>query len=288
MRLSALMVVKDEEPIVADALLSVAEFDEIVVVDTGSTDRTIEIARRFTDLVFTDFVWRDDFAAARNHAIDKATGDWCYSIDADHVLLTHVDKVRAEAARAELAGQRGALVRSLAAASGAYHWREVLFKRDPSIRWVGAVHECLNVATSYRADVERRCGYSKNHHADPDRNIRILLTGDLTRPRTQFYLGRECYERKRYDDAIRCMGEFLKRGKWVPEVAEAHLTIARSLWFLKRGDEARRACLDAIRVNPDFKEALLLMAGMHFPPRREKWARLAAAATNQDVLFVRA
>ena len=60
-------------------------FDEIVVVDTGSKDRTREIAREFGARVF-DFVWVDDFAAARNAALARATGDYAFWLDADDVV----------------------------------------------------------------------------------------------------------------------------------------------------------------------------------------------------------
>jgi glycosyltransferase involved in cell wall biosynthesis len=60
-------------------------FDEIVVVDTGSTDRTIEIARSFGAKVF-EFAWIDDFAAARNEALAYATGDYAFWLDANDVV----------------------------------------------------------------------------------------------------------------------------------------------------------------------------------------------------------
>jgi glycosyltransferase involved in cell wall biosynthesis len=60
-------------------------FDEIVVVDTGSVDRTREIAREHGAKVF-EFAWIDDFAAARNAALDHATGDYAFWLDADDVI----------------------------------------------------------------------------------------------------------------------------------------------------------------------------------------------------------
>src|SRR5271157_4235359 len=80
------VIVRDEEKNLPACLSSVAGlFDEIVVVDTGSTDRTREIAREFGARVF-DFVWLNDFAAARNAALARATGDYAFWLDADDVL----------------------------------------------------------------------------------------------------------------------------------------------------------------------------------------------------------
>jgi GT2 family glycosyltransferase len=84
-RVSLTMIVRDEQNNLPACLQSVrGVFDEIVVVDTGSTDRTAEIARSFGARVF-DFVWVDDFAAARNAALARATGDYACWLDADDV-----------------------------------------------------------------------------------------------------------------------------------------------------------------------------------------------------------
>jgi glycosyltransferase involved in cell wall biosynthesis len=77
------MIVRDEEHNLGACLKSAADLvDEIVVVDTGSTDRTREIARRFGARVF-DVAWVDDFSAARNESLRHATGDWIFTVDAD-------------------------------------------------------------------------------------------------------------------------------------------------------------------------------------------------------------
>ena len=80
------MIVKDEAFFLRDCLAQAApNVDEIVVVDTGSSDDTRDIAREFTDKLY-DFQWRDDFAAARNHALAQASGDWIIVLDADEVI----------------------------------------------------------------------------------------------------------------------------------------------------------------------------------------------------------
>jgi glycosyltransferase involved in cell wall biosynthesis len=80
------MIVKNEEALLARCLDSVADLaDEIIIVDTGSTDTTKEIAAGYTTQIF-DYVWRDDFADARNFAFSKATMEYIYSADADEIL----------------------------------------------------------------------------------------------------------------------------------------------------------------------------------------------------------
>lgn len=288
MKVSAVLIVKDEAPIIAQCLKSIKDFDEIVVVDTGSTDGTQDICRSFGAKVFEDYQWNDDFAEARNHAISKATGDWVLFVDADHVLTTPFRIVVRTAKDAERKGHKVVSVKHISEGSGHMHYRELLFKRDPSIFWVGPVHECLNAPATLKSDIEQVYGYSKNHSKDPERNIRILLNKcDINKPRTRFYLARENYERKRYDEAIEWADKYLQIATWLPEICEAHLLKAWCYWMTGRGNDARASCLECIRNNPDFKEALLFMAKLHYEPWKHKWERLAESATNEDVLFVR-
>ncbi len=86
MTFSLCMIVKDEEDILARCLDSLKDLmDEIIIVDTGSSDHTKDIARQYTDKVY-DFEWDDDFSAARNFAFSKASMDYIYSADADEVI----------------------------------------------------------------------------------------------------------------------------------------------------------------------------------------------------------
>jgi glycosyltransferase involved in cell wall biosynthesis len=83
------MIARDEERSIQQALLSARPFvQEIVVVDTGSSDKTIQLAKRSGANVIS-FEWCDDFAAARNAALQACTGDWVLSLDADEVLASH-------------------------------------------------------------------------------------------------------------------------------------------------------------------------------------------------------
>ena len=111
---SLTMIVRDEEKNLPHCLESVRGiFDEIVVVDTGSTDRTREIAREFGAKVF-DFAWVDDFAAARNVALAHATGDYAFWLDADDVIEPpEREKLMALLDAPAAASDRGRLRRAL-------------------------------------------------------------------------------------------------------------------------------------------------------------------------------
>lgn len=84
--ISLCMIAKNEEKVLDRCLRSVCNYvDEIIIVDTGSTDRTKEIAGKYTQRIY-DFVWINDFAAARNEAIKHAKGTWIFVLDADEYM----------------------------------------------------------------------------------------------------------------------------------------------------------------------------------------------------------
>ncbi len=85
-RLSLCMIVRNESYFLEHCLSSACDFvDEIVIVDTGSTDNTLEIARRFTNRIVS-FEWQDHFADARNYALEHASGEWIIVLDADEMI----------------------------------------------------------------------------------------------------------------------------------------------------------------------------------------------------------
>lgn len=291
MKLSIFSIVKNEEEMIEDMLKSTQDADEHVILDTGSTDRTVEICKKYTDKVYTDYKWNDDFAEAKNLAMSRCTGDWIMGLDADcRIEPGGVKKIRAmlETAPADKNILNVRLVpNSLDNANTQYHRLPKLFRANAGVHYIGRVHETVNEVGYGDGDVNIVYLYSPNHYKDPDRNIRILLKEDLSKPRNLFYLAREYYERKRYQEAKKTFGKYFEHQTWMPERAEAYLTLARCYWFSQEGDEARHACLHAIGCNPDFKEALRFMALMHYEPQKSKWQKIADNSTNKDVMFVR-
>jgi glycosyltransferase involved in cell wall biosynthesis len=89
-RLSVTVITRDEEAQIGDCLESVRWAEEIVVVDTGSTDRTLEICRKYTPSVYIH-PW-EGYAAAKNTALARATGDWVLSLDADERVTVELQQ----------------------------------------------------------------------------------------------------------------------------------------------------------------------------------------------------
>lgn len=145
-RVSLIMIVRNEERNLADCLDSVKElFDEIVVVDTGSTDGTRAIATHFGARVF-DFPWIDDFSAARNEALRHAHGDWIFWLDADD-RVDEVNRRKLQTLFASLGQETIAYqVKVVSQSAGETGTATVLdqlrlFPRHPDVAWRGRIHE---------------------------------------------------------------------------------------------------------------------------------------------------
>jgi glycosyltransferase involved in cell wall biosynthesis len=286
--LTIAMIVKNEEKDLPRCLDSIKGVDEIVICDTGSTDKTVEIAKKYTKKVYTDYKWNNHFAEARNYANSKCTKDWIMVIDADDYLKTPIEEVYKALKRHK---DKDAISIKLIS-SNSFHFFPNIFKNDPKIKWEGAAHNYVtgikNQAKEEGIQIVR--GYSPTHKKNPDRTLNILKEDVAKNPnksREKFYLAREYFYRKDYITAIWWYNEYLKGANWKPEIAEAYLMIAKCYWKLMKGEDARMMCMHAIRINPDFKEALQLMGTMHYEPMKSKWLEYSRLATNKGVLFIR-
>lgn len=227
--ISLCMIVKNESEVICRCLDSVKGIvDEIIIVDTGSTDNTKAIVHRYTDKVF-EFEWVDDFASARNFAFSHASMDYNLWLDADDVFL--------EPERQKLLQLKQTLDPTVDAVSMHYHYafdsegivtssfrRNRLVKRLNGFQWHGAVHEYLAVGGHIlNSDIV------VTHHPikhDSDRNLRIyerrLTAGETFTPRDLFYYANECMDHKKYEQATEYYLRFLdsKQG-WVEDTIRA-------------------------------------------------------------------
>lgn len=151
-RLSVILITKNEENFLDQCLSSVKDIaDQIVVVDTGSTDATVEIARRH-DAEIHHFAWNDDFSAARNESLLHARGDWVLFIDADEELLELGRDALVEAMK-----QTDALAWRLPIVDvGREHLSQSfvprLFRNAPGLFFVGRIHEQVSSSVEVRCE----------------------------------------------------------------------------------------------------------------------------------------
>jgi glycosyltransferase involved in cell wall biosynthesis/tetratricopeptide (TPR) repeat protein len=196
MPVSLCMIVKNEEQNLPACLDSVKDLvGEMVVVDTGSTDRTKEVAAGFGAKV-VNFAWCDDFAAARNESVEQATGDWVFWLDADE-RLDAANRNRLRAVFDSLRDERAAyLMRQLSrpaerGGSPTAVDQVRLFRRLPELRWEYRVHEQIMPAVRRAGATVRETDVVIDHggYVAPDlrdeklrRNMRLLEIAHAERP----------------------------------------------------------------------------------------------------------
>lgn len=144
MSVSLCMIVRDEEATLADCLESARSVvDEMVVLDTGSRDRTVEIAQAARAKVYS-FEWKDDFAAARNAALQHVQTDWVLVLDADEVLLSGVVPALQTAMQDEQCFVVNLVRQELGTHQIPYSLVSRLFRRHPDITFKRAYHESID------------------------------------------------------------------------------------------------------------------------------------------------
>lgn len=279
---SLCMIVKNEEDALARCLDSISGLvDEIIIVDTGSADRTKEIAARFTDRIF-DFPWQDDFAAARNESFAHASMDYCMWLDADDMIL--------EADQTAFLKLKESLEPGVSVVMAPYHtgfdesgrvtfsyYRERLIKNDAGMRWEGAVHEAIApVGQVLYGDFA--VTHRKTRPSDPDRNLRIyqvqLEAGKTLEPRQQFYYGRELYYHRRWQEALAVFEAFLAEGRgWVENNIDACCHCAYCHEQLEQPEAALAALFQTFSYDRPRAEVCCELGRWFF--QRERYAQAA-------------
>lgn len=217
---SLCMIVKNEEKVLARCLESTKDiFDEIIIVDTGSTDKTKEIALKYTDKVF-DFKWCDDFAKARNFSFSKATKEYIMWLDGDDVILKE-DRKKLISLKESL--DKNTDIFMLRYNTGFdengnvtfSYYRERIIKNFKNYTWVSPIHEVIpltgkiayeDISITHKKDYSSITSYSKRNLKIFEKMINDGITLDA---RQKFYYARELYYNEKYAEAITKFNEFL-------------------------------------------------------------------------------
>ena len=291
--ISVCMIVKNEEAVLArclDSLQGIA--DEIVIVDTGSTDRTKEIAALYTSRIF-DFTWIYDFAAARNFAFSKATKEYIYSADADEVLE--------EKDRQKFLQLKQALLPEIEIVemiyvnpedcNAVYNFnrepRPKLFKRLREFRWIDPVHETVALAPLvYNSDIEIQHRPQALHSGrDFDAMLRELeRTGYLSERLYSMY-AKELYISGTKEDFEKAAFWFEKRMEQ-PDISadareEAVCVLAKHASLQKNYEEMLSVILANLAVSPAPAAELFYLLGEYYEVSAKtaeavQWYRKAA------------
>lgn len=236
---SICMIVKNEADILEETLESVKGVgDEIIIVDTGSTDNTKDIAKKYTDPIF-DFKWIDDFAAARNASYSYATKDYILFMDADDFLP---DEERAKLLQLKKNLDMSVDAVSMFTVTGVDEFgnpifkfrRHRLVKRSNHFKWHGSVHEYLEVGGNIlHSDIYilHRKQKKKIDKERRRRNLNIyekkLKRGDVFSPRDLFYYANELKDHGKFQKAVEQYTKFLNsREGWVEDNIRACIYLA--------------------------------------------------------------
>lgn len=251
--ISLCMIVKNEEQTISRCLESVKDIvNEIIIVDTGSTDNTKELVKKY-NAKFYNFKWIDDFSAARNFAFSKATKNYILWLDADDIIEQKDQK--------KFLHLKSTLDTKIDAVSMKYNLtfdtegnpifsvkRYRLVKRNKNFQWHGFVHEYLEVYGN-RIDSDISITHKKEK-VYTDRNLKLyqkhLANGKKFNPRDTYYYANECKDHQLYAIAIEWYTKFLNEKKgWVEDNIQACLKRTECYLKLNNTEEALYSSLQS-------------------------------------------
>lgn len=278
-RISACMIVKNEAHTLGRLLASIQQMvDEIVVVDTGSTDETVALAESFGARIF-HFDWCDDFSAARNESLKHATGDWIMLVDADHEVDVSSRRLLRRILQRPI--EPGAawpvfltqLLEHFSADPSILNSRSkflAIFPNRPYLRFVGALHEQLmdhRSATPSTVEAQllpeiiyHHYGYANAVVAQQGkraRNMRIILNELESRPEdafVRFNYAQELNADRKFDEAIEQLREcFRILGAQETRLLfeeSAYMLLSKLLVHRRDFDEVIKVCEGGLKVFP--------------------------------------
>lgn len=278
--ISLCMIVRNEENVLARCLDSVRGIaDEICITDTGSTDKTREIAAEYGRVLA--FPWCNDFSAARNFSFGQAHMDYTMWLDADDVILPS-DRQKFLALKAELDGTADVVMLP-------YHtgfdeqgrptffcYRERLLKTSAHFRWTGAVHECIVPRGSIRYG-DAAVTHRKPSGAYSDRNLKIyqnlLAKGEKLDARGSYYYARELLAHRQYAQAVEAFETFLAMPDgWAENKIDACLGLSQALSALGEREQAKQALTRSFALDVPRSSICCALATLEYADNRVKQA----------------
>ena len=265
MEISLCMIVRDEEASLPRCLESIkGAVDEIIIVDTGSKDRTKEIARQYTENVY-DYQWQDDFADARNVSLSYATKPFILWLDADDVM-DRSEREKLIALKSRLDESVDVVMMPYRTGAGLVFERERIVRRAAGFVFMGVVHEAMEISGNVIHEDIVVCHERGNKKPSGRRNLEIYekwqARGRRMSPRDQYYYARElmdCGETARAEQAFAL---FLMGDGWIENRIDAYVQRGVCLQKLNRPLEAKQSILSALALTAPRAEALCAMGNL--------------------------
>ncbi len=290
--ISACMIVKNEEKLLPQCLESIKDYvDEIIIVDTGSTDRTVEIAKSYGAKVY-HHPWEDDFSKHRNQSISYATSEWVFIIDADEVLEKGSGKVMREVIKNNSVDSYFFVVKSAynEGVGMASHNSVRLFQNGKGIHYKGRVHNrivgdkksliCPIYLIHYGYDLGEEINEKKF-----ERTANLLkkeIEENPEHPRAHHYLSASYLSTKAFDMAI-------KEALTAIELSEkynhndflylwSHFIAGFSYINTGKYDEAETISLGALTKYPDHLDSHYLLSQVYL--EKKQWDKFFIHSNN--------
>jgi glycosyltransferase involved in cell wall biosynthesis/cytochrome c-type biogenesis protein CcmH/NrfG len=284
-RISLCMIVRDSERTLRPCLESIRPWvDELIIVDTGSTDETTGIVKKY-GAVLKHFKWCNDFSAARNESLKYATGDWILWMDSDDTIDgENGKKLREAVARAvdpHMLGFvmqvhcPGAHLNGVESDTVVDHIK--MFRNLPSLRFEGRIHEQIlpairrangevawtDIFVKHSGSDQSRAGRQRKHERDL-RLLELELQDRPGNPFALFNLGMTYADAGRHADAI----DALESSRASSRPGESHVRkiyalLAGSYAAVDRNKSAVQVCLGGLKLFPNDPELLFRLGILH-------------------------
>lgn len=284
--LSVTLICKNEKNTLPRLLPSLKFADELIVVDTGSTDDTVQIAKRFTDKVY-NFVWCDDFSKARNYAISKATCDYVMWLDADDILPPSTQNTLMGWKNSSDFSDVYYLKYRMEGQFPFWFWRERIVRRCKKCRFQGFIHEAIvPFGNTQYLDCEIVHHPEASHEK---RNLQIyqkaIERGKRFTLRDKYYYARTLYENGQKDVASPILNSFARNARaYAVDRVDAFKLLANIAISNGQVDSAVAYLADSVKILPPNGEICCLF-GECYCARRDflhasQWYKYALHANS--------
>ncbi|NCD40907.1 MAG: glycosyltransferase [Bacteroidia bacterium] len=269
MKFSVAIIGKNERDYILQCINSVQKADEILYMDTGSTDDTFEELKKYKGdnlKILSPYQWRDDFSHARNACTQQAKNDWILTIDCDETLegqnaVPEIEKILEE--NANHPWFNGIRINVILPTETCFQLRV----HKKSNKWYRPAHNRLTEIQGFvDSNINITARVSTSRKNDPDLRMRIiskyLNNVNNTDPDMWYYLGREFMNHVNMYEAVDCYSKVRRftYGRYTDLYLDALYMEAVCYYTMNKLDEARKLLGEIISLNPGFYRAMELLA----------------------------
>lgn len=277
-KLSINIIVKNGGARIEDCLSSACDIaDEVIVVDTGSVDGTIDRIKQMQGVTLYCIGWENDFSSARNYALNRSTGDWVVYLDADEILNADRETLNIMMENKEAEGYWIVIESFLAPdlSQSKLHHNLRMFRNRPNYRFEGRIHEQIikSILRNSSQDMLKESNISIHHfgylpeqvtiHEKINRNIQLLELSLAEEPNNPFYmyhLGVEYSRLGNYEESLQFLLHCLQNEHpQASYLASAHYLLITNMMNQKKFAEAEQKIIQTVEMYPDYTDLYFLL-----------------------------